>query len=139
MPRQILADEAVRLERSCGTHHIVVVALPVGQDLVVTIYGGDQAHIGATALAQPRPSLNDAKKISASTSVLCVLGHKEDLLAHHIAQYLAASLNCVVSVNCGIHIEDASPEQLALVPEVVEQMAQQLVGQLKRTSSTNVG
>lgn len=96
--------------------------LHVGRDLMVAIYGGDQAHIGATALAQPRASLEDPDKVSASTSVICVLGHKEELLAHHVAQSLASTLNCVVSVSCGIHIDNAGKEHIRVIQSLVEEL-----------------
>jgi len=94
----------------------------IGRDLIVAVYGGDQAHIGAMALAQPRPSLDDPDKISASTSVICVMGHKEDLLAHQIAQSLASALNCVVSVSCGIHIDNANNQQIHTIQTLVNEL-----------------
>ncbi|MDW6004999.1 prenylated flavin chaperone LpdD [Vibrio mangrovi] len=123
--------DVVRLEQESGSFMIHLVAIVVGRDLAVTIHGGDKSHIGATALAQPRASLQDASKVSASTSVLCVLGHKEDLLAHRTAQVLASALNCVVSVNCGIHIDNAGAEHLSMVPDVVNTLTHQLVDLLK--------
>jgi len=43
----------------------------VGKDLLVAIWGGERPHIGAVAIAQPRPSLKDPAQISSTGSVFC--------------------------------------------------------------------
>lgn len=75
----------------------------IGPDILVAIWGGEKPHIGAVALAQPRPSLRDPSVTSATASVLCRLGHKEDELAKQAAEKLAAALNTSVVVTAGIH------------------------------------
>jgi hypothetical protein len=47
----------------------------VGADLVVTIGGGSRPHVGAVAVAQPRPSLKGDGTVSATASVIALLGH----------------------------------------------------------------
>jgi hypothetical protein len=83
-----------------------------GGDLSVTVGGGERPHLGASALAIPRPSLSDPAKTSASVSVLCVTGHREDEFARRAAGLLAAEQGCVVHVCAGVHIEHAAPEEL---------------------------
>lgn len=83
-----------------------------GRDVNVTIGGGEASHIGASALAVPRPSLSDPDRVSASTSVICVPGHKEDMVARAAAERIAASRNCVASVSVGVHIDCADREEL---------------------------
>jgi len=75
----------------------------IGQDLLVAIWGGEKPHIGAVSIAQPRPSLRDPKSTSATASVICHLGHKEDELAKALSEVLAAALNTQVVVTAGIH------------------------------------
>ena len=115
--------------------HVRLDMIPVGDDYSVILSGGDKPHIGASALAQPRPSLQQGGKISASTSVMCVLGHKEDLLAHHVAQQLASRLNSVVSVNCGIHIDDAFPTQIKVIQELVADLIEDLFAEQEKDSN----
>lgn len=83
-------------------------AIISGDDIVLVIGGGTKHHIGAVSLALPRPSLADPVKVSASASVLCVTGHKEDELARSAALEMAAVLNRTVTVVAGIHIDKAS-------------------------------
>ena len=82
----------------------------MGRDLLVAIWGGDTPHIGAVAAAQPRPSLKDSAVTSASASVICYVGHKEDDLAKSAAEILAAALDTRVVVAAGIHWDNLSAE-----------------------------
>jgi len=75
----------------------------IGNSLLVAIWGGEKPHIGAVAVAQPRPSLKDPNLISATSSVICLLGHKEDDLAKAGSEILASALNTEVAVTVGIH------------------------------------
>lgn len=78
----------------------------IGQDLLVAIWGGEKPHIGAVAVAQPRPSLKDESVVSATASVFCYLGHKDDIVAKQAAEKLSATLNTNVTVTVGIHWDD---------------------------------
>ena len=82
----------------------------IGQDLLVAIWGGEKPHIGAVAVAQPRPSLKDPEVTSASASVICFVGHKEDELAKAAAEILAAALNTPAVVTAGIHWDNLDPK-----------------------------
>ncbi|MEN6603836.1 MAG: proteasome assembly chaperone 4 family protein [Bryobacteraceae bacterium] len=105
-----------------GRVTLEAVPVPMGNDLCLVITGGDRPHLGAVALAQVRPSLEDSMKVSASTSVLTVPGHKEDLLARSAAQSLAARLNRTVVVCCGIHVDAILTDELCFVEEAIERL-----------------
>ena len=80
----------------------------IGADILVAIWGGEKPHIGAVAAAQSSPSLKDPKVMSATASVLCYSGHKEDELAKSAAKKLAAALDTKVVVTAGIHWDNIS-------------------------------
>ncbi len=82
----------------------------IGEDVLVAIWGGEKPHIGAVAVAQPRPSLKDPEVTSATASVICLMGHKEDELAKASAEILAAALKTPVVVTAGIHWDNLDPE-----------------------------
>ena len=82
----------------------------IGGDILVAIWGGEKPHIGAVAAAEPRPSLNDHDVMSATASVICYLGHKDDDLAKTAAETLAAAFNTKVVVTAGIHWDGLSQE-----------------------------
>lgn len=83
---------------SLGTQEYLLEAVAVrcGDDLTVVIGGGEKQHIGAVAVGIPRPSLKDKNIVSSSASVLCLTGHKEDLLARKAALELASLLGHTV-------------------------------------------
>ncbi|MDY0341757.1 MAG: hypothetical protein RBS17_11190 [Coriobacteriia bacterium] len=113
-----------------------VVALP-GPDISVCVGGGEAPHIGAVALGIPRPSLMDPAASSASVSVLCVTGHKEDELARSAALELAAALGCRVSVSVGLHVDDATSAEIRqmaenhriVLDEIIEMLLERASGQ----------
>ena len=84
----------------------------IGEDVLVAIWGGEKPHIGAVAVAQPRPSLKDPDVTSSSASMICRVGHKEDELAKAAAEILAAALETHVVVTAGIHWDNLAPEAI---------------------------
>jgi hypothetical protein len=108
-------------------------AVRIGTDVLVWIYGGEKPHIGAVAAAQPRPSLADPARTSATASVLAYVGHKEDDLAKHAAETLAAALGTRVVVSAGIHWDKLSPEGVRIIGTRCEE----IVALLKRALMAN--
>ena len=95
-----------------GRFKLEALVKPLGPDLLVAVWGGTHPHIGAVALALPRPSLRDKKKTSATSSVLTLLGHKEDETAKMISEALAAALKKNVVVTAGIHWDNLKAEEI---------------------------
>lgn len=91
-----------------------------GKDINICIGGGEVYHIGASALAVPRKSLADGESNSASASVLCAVGHKEDELARKSALELSALFHCKVNITVGMHIEHATKEDIRVLSENYE-------------------
>ncbi len=87
----------------------------IGKDILVSIFGGEAPHIGAVAMAQPRPSLKDPNVTSATSSVFTYIGHKEDDLAKKSAETLASVFNTNVVVTAGIHWDNLLPEEISKV------------------------
>lgn len=96
-----------------GRLRVEATALRVGEDLVVAIWGGTHPHLGAVALALPRPSLKDVSQTSATSSVLTLLGHKDDAVAREAAERLAAARGCPVVVTAGLHVDDATADEVS--------------------------
>lgn len=104
-------------------------AVKCGRDFNVTLCGGTRYHVGAMALGCARPPKKNVER-SANVSVVPVFEHKDDECARFAAKYLATRLNCVVAVAAGIHIDDASTEEItelmALVKNAVERFADEV-------------
>jgi Tat protein secretion system quality control protein TatD with DNase activity len=83
------------------------VCVRAGEDLAVTLLGGEKSHIGAVAVAQEAQNAATRAK-TVSVSVICLPGHKEDELARAAALRLSRALGNSVSVSVGIHVNNAS-------------------------------
>ena len=92
-----------------GEYDLDCRVMAIGDDLLVAIWGGERPHVGAVAMAQPRPSLKDPEQVSSTASVFCFPGHKEDDLAKAAAEILSESLNVHVVVTAGIHWDNIEP------------------------------
>jgi len=108
----------------------------MGDDHCVIITGGDRPHVGAVALAQARPSLRDPSTVSATTSVLTLLGHKEDVVAHRVAQRLASALNRNVVVCCGIHVDAISPAELEFIDQAVNRFCELVIQEVQQPGAS---
>ena len=99
----------------------------VGEDLLVVLWGGSRPHIGAVGLAEPRPSLKDPQRTSATSSVFTFAGHREDSLAKDLAEELARRLGRRVVVSAGMHWEGLTPEGIAKVTALCGRFAARIV------------
>jgi|APFre7841882630_1041343.scaffolds.fasta_scaffold10272_3 hypothetical protein len=99
----------------------------LGPDLLVAVWGGTHPHIGAVALALPRPSLRDKIKTSATSSVLTLLGHKEDVTAKTVSEALAAALKKNVVVTAGIHWDNLKPEEIQSIVQLTERLTRKII------------
>lgn len=99
--------------------------IKVGNDYVIVFGGGEKPHIGAVALGVPRPSLKKDGTCSSSASVICLTGHKEDLLARTAALELSKVFQHSVTV--GIHIDNVAPESIGLVESHFKFLLEQII------------
>ena len=83
-----------------------------GEDICLNIGGGTLAHIWAVAVAETRPSLRRDGSSSASCSVLCMLGHKDDALAREAALRIATVTGSRTVVTVGMHVDCITLEQI---------------------------
>ncbi len=97
----------------------------VGEDVLVLLTGG-QPHVGAIAVAQPRPSRTDPRKSSSTASVFAVLGHKEDAVAKKAAEDLSSKLGRTVVMVAGLHWDALSADDIS----VVAGMCNRLIGRV---------
>ena len=102
----------------------------MGQDILVSIWGGTHPHIGAVAMAVPRPSLKDSKKVSATSSNFTFVGHKEDLLVKKISEKIASQLKTNVIVTAGIHWDKLPPNKIATIEKLTEALTDLILKKL---------
>jgi len=110
-----VTPESLSVSTGSGRLDISARAFWVGPDLVVMITGGELPHVGAVAMAAPRPSLADPARTSSTASVFTYPSHKEDRLAQAIAELLSARMETRVVVTAGCHWDGLEPEGIKQV------------------------
>jgi hypothetical protein len=113
-----------------GSYDLQAAIRRIGSDLLVAIFGGERPHIGAIAVAQPRPRLGIQNGTGATASVICLLGHKEDVLAKAAAEQLAPALNTQVVVTAGIHWDNLSAEGIRQVNRNAEVLVEMILAEI---------
>src|SRR5690554_2102879 len=89
MPKE---EEFVFTRWTSGGTKLVLRVIEAGDDFNFVLTGGDAPHIGAAAVAVPRPSLLNSSVTSAVTSVFVLTGHKDDELAKPLAREAACNI-----------------------------------------------
>jgi len=113
-----------------GQYRVEARGILIGDELMVAIYGGTAPHIGAVAIAIPRPSLQDPNITSATSSVFTLVGHKDDVIARREAEELASSLNRIVVVVAGLHINQATEVDIQELAAASSECVKMLICQL---------
>lgn len=115
------------VEISEGKFKIEGLVQIIGQDILLSIWGGTRPHIGSVALAQPRPSLRNPKKWSSTSSDLTLLGHKEDLIAKKISERLASNLRRNAIVTVGFHWDNLTNKEIKTVEKISQKILTQVL------------
>lgn len=122
----------IKLSHSKGFYKIEVDVLLIGEDLILSIWGGSKPHVGAVAMAVPRPSLSNSAVISSTSSVLTRLGHKEDEIVKRISERISAALNKAVVVSAGIHWDNISNEEIENIQSMCDELTHRLIQRISR-------
>ncbi len=117
-----------------GAYDIEAYVRFIGQDVLVAISGGEKPHIGAVSVAQAEPSLRDPNVTSATASVICLIGHKEDELAKSVSEVLSAKLNTQVVVTAGIHWDNLTEEGIQAVVRNCKSLLRMILGKIESVS-----
>jgi hypothetical protein len=120
-----------------GAFEVLAQVDRVGDDLLVLLTGG-RAHVGAVAVAQPRPSLADPGQPSSTGSVITLLGHKEDAVAKGMAEALSGKLGRNVVVVAGIHWDALSREGITAVMELCRKIGERIAAAVPFKENANV-
>lgn len=122
MGATILGSE-ISLEKGEGRTRLSLVASRLGRDLLVTITGG-RAHIGAVGIGI---FLNG----KATSSVITMPGHKEDMIAKNGAERIAKMLKTGAVLIAGIHIDNITKEEIETAVKNAEALIEDLIAMEK--------
>ena len=84
----------------------------LGDDILITVRGGEKPHIGTAVLAVSRPSLTGDGSDSATSSVVNVTGHKDEAICRILAERASKKYGVTAACVGGFHIDDISAGQI---------------------------
>lgn len=113
-------------------YKVKLTAVSSGKELTVIISGGEKPHIGAIAISIPRPSIEDSNKVSASTSVFTLVGHKEDELSKQIAENITKITEKVTVAILGLHIDKATAQDIEYLIQNTQKAVDKLIIKLSK-------
>lgn len=99
----------------------------IGDDLLVVLSGGEKAHVGSCILAVPRPALDNEKKISCTSSVMNLIGHKDEEVGREAAEAIAKKLNKKVVLICGIHYDNLSRQEIKEIRKISQKLVERFL------------
>lgn len=110
-----------------GKYTLEAVIIQSEDGFSVYLGGGEKPHVGSIVLCQPRPSLKEDGSLSSTTSVLNIVGHKDECLARPLAEKLCQTMNQTVVVTAGVHIENAASEDIMLFLKLAEELTGEIL------------
>ncbi len=113
-----------------GKHELKAVAAVTEDGINVYIGGGERPHIGSIAVSLPRPSLTGDGSMSSTTSVFNVRGHKDDGIALPMAEDICRRTGMAVVVTAGIHIDDATIDDINLLKENGARLVERILNKI---------
>jgi gallate decarboxylase subunit D len=97
----------------------------------IFIGGGEKIHIGTTVISQPRPSLTGDGSSSCTTSVINLLGHKDDEIAIPIAEEICKHFKETTVVTAGVHIDNATAQHIEQLKNNRAQITSMIIDSLE--------
>lgn len=107
----------MRLERTVLDYPIYAEIKRLDDGWDVGIFGGCSTHVGAVTLAEPGGALQTMERPH----------HKDSFVSIRWATKLSEFLQADVCVRCGIHYDNATKEQLAVITAACEELLQDLI------------
>lgn len=113
-------------EKKLSFSEIKLYVLKLGDDYNITISGGDKPHIGSSVLAVPRLSLTGDGSVSATSSVMNMIGHKDEQICRDLAEKVCINKNAVVLCSGGFHVDNISKDGIDEVLRAVKELAEMI-------------
>lgn len=102
----------------------------IGEDILITVSGGERPHIGCVVQAVPRLSLTGDGMTSATASVLNLTGHKDEFLCRRIAERVCAAMRRTVVCTGGYHLDGIREEQIDEVLRCADALTEEILAEM---------
>lgn len=120
-------DRMMTRQRMAAGADLTITAGCIGDDILIVVEGGERPHIGCVVQALPRPSLTGSGETSATSSVMNLIGHKDEFLCRRIAERICAATGRTVVCTGGFHIDNIREEQIQGVLSCADTLTEELL------------
>lgn len=119
-------DRTIMRQGTAAGSRLTIAAKFIGEDIFITVEGGERPHIGCIVQAVPRPSLTGNGETSATASVLNLTGHKDEFLCRRIAERICAGTGRIVVCTGGFHVDNIREDQIREVLACADMLTEEL-------------
>ncbi len=105
-----------------GRYTVTLKCHKIGKDRLVIITGGEEEHIGSATLIESKGHLQTMIK----------KGHKDHIVSEKMANIIYDTIEKDLLVVCGIHIDDASKEEIDILVDNAQACVDRLLSQLAK-------
>ena len=127
-----LTEEIFTVQREVCGYLLQVSVKKIGQDLLVSVEGGQKPHIGCVIQSVPRPSLTGDGSYSATSSVLNLTGLKDEYLCRKLSEQICAACQTTVVCTGGVHIDQITKEEICEIMRIIEDMGNVIIRYIKK-------
>ena len=117
MMSNVMQDGYLRVTTGTGKHKLELSGFDTGEGVVAYLIGGELPHVGGVVLATPRLSISGSGDTSCDIYSIPVTGHLDNELGAHVAKELCRNLQVPISITSGIHVDNATENDLRLILE----------------------
>ena len=121
----------VRSSVGDGIFKVIAEVKIIGDDLIISVWGGTKPHIGSISVSVPRPGLQDKTIMSATSSIINLIGHKDEVIARKFSEQLAAKFNKNAIATAGIHIDDITENQINILMQNMAELCRDIMIKLE--------
>jgi len=114
-----------------GIYKVTAEVRIIGDDLMISIWGGTAPHIGSIAVSLPRPSLSNDLKTSSTSSVINIIGHKDEIVARMFSEKISSRFNKNAIATAGIHIDQIIDDQLSIIMNNISDLCKDIINKLE--------
>ncbi len=100
-----------------GRYTVRFKSYKIGKDRLVVITGGEEEHIGSATLIESKDHMQTMIK----------KGHKDHIVSEKMANIIYDKIGKDLLVICGIHIEDASKEEIDILVHNAKECVEQFL------------
>ena len=122
----------VRSSVGDGIFKVIAEVKIIGDDLMISVWGGTKPHIGSISVSVPRPGLQDNTTMSATSSIINLIGHKDEVVARKFSEKLAAKFNKNAIATAGIHIDDITENQINILMQNMTDLCRDIMIRLEK-------